>query len=127
MQLITNITRTWKGQVDSILDQIWTNAMDIIAQHGNHVRASSDHNVIYVHIATSNISSEGHITRRRSWTKFNGDRFDEEIKQVDWTSLYETGNVNVANSIFEEKLRKILDKEAPMQNIQQRTKSKVAH
>ena len=43
------------------------------------------------------------------------------MSQVDWTTLFNVTNVNVANTEFEDKFREILDYEAPMAIIQQRT------
>ena len=46
VQLVSDSTRAWKNQADSLLDQIWTNCPSKIICHKNQVRGSSDHNVI---------------------------------------------------------------------------------
>ena len=45
-QLITEITRSFKGQTDSILYHIWVNCKNHVINHFNVVRSASDHNVI---------------------------------------------------------------------------------
>ena len=45
-QLIEDVTRTWPGQIDSLIDHFWTNEPQKILKVSNEVRAVADHNVI---------------------------------------------------------------------------------
>ena len=53
-QLVTDVTRSWPGQVDSLIDHFWTNDVQKIIDVTNVVRAVGDHNVI-----TANIRMKG--------------------------------------------------------------------
>ena len=120
-QLINTITRTWRGQKDSVIDHVWTNAQDRVINHGNMVRAASDHNMIYVNISMTNMVQDSHNIKRRCWKNFDGVRFTNTMSQIDWSKVYQADNVNVAYSEFEDNVRRVLDIEAPMVIIQQRT------
>ena len=47
-QLVREVTRSWPGQADSIVDHIWSNCLNRIVSHSNTVRASADHNLLTV-------------------------------------------------------------------------------
>ena len=121
-QLVTGVTRTWEGQRDSTLDQIWTNCGNRIINHFNLKRPPSDHNIIGANISLSDIKIGGQNIVRRKWSKFDTNRFKMKCNNTDWSSILREPNPELANSIFEEKLNRILDSEAPMGLIQRRTR-----
>ena len=45
-QLVKEVTRSWPGQVDSLIDHFWTNEPSKVLSVTNLVRAVGDHNVI---------------------------------------------------------------------------------
>ena len=55
-------------------------------------------------------------------SKFNKLRCIEKFKQTNWTDISEQVNVNIANSLLENKIKEIIDSEAPMVTLQMRTK-----
>ena len=124
IQLVNRITRSWKGQTDSIIDHIWTNSSDRVYSHENEVRGVADHNVVTVTLSTNDMIEETHNVRRRSWKTFKPEEFIEELKGIDWTNLYSASSADIANSELENNIGTILNRLAPMKIIQQRTKYK---
>ena len=96
--------------------------MDRISNHVNLDRAQSDHNLIGVNIALKKIRLGGQNIGKRKWNKFDKERYLEKIKKLDFSELYEMTDPELANSYLENKLRTILDSEAPMGIVQVRTK-----
>ena len=58
-QLITGITRQWRGQEDSLPEIFWTNCGHHVVCHFNESRGSSDHNVIGVDISVKQVMTGG--------------------------------------------------------------------
>ena len=119
-QIVNDITRSWRTQRDTILDHIWTNCGQRTIEHFNHPRGISDHNVIGMKVALGNINIGGQNIRRRKWKNFNKERCLEKFASIDWKELYEQTNPNLANTILEENILKVLDTEAPMGTLQMR-------
>ena len=59
---------------------------------------------------------------RRIWKNFCYNSYREAIKEIDWSDFYDIDNLDVMNSLFEEKVSNILNQMAPMKNIQLRKK-----
>ena len=90
--------------------------------HINDTRALSDHNVIGVNLSTNEIKQGGQNMVTRKWKNFNEKSYLDKLKNIDWSNLYRETNVDVANSILQEELEKIIESEAPMGITQKRTK-----
>ena len=60
--------------------------------------------------------------RRRVWKIFDKKRCLESFSDIDWTELYLQTDVNLANSILEDKIRGVIEKEAPMKTLQIQSK-----
>ena len=119
-QVIKNHTRSWRGQADSLVDQCWLNHPEKLISHWNLTRGSSDHNQIGVVLRTKDKISAGQEILKRTWKNFDTDRYKLKVKNIDWSSLYNCKDINTANTIFEDKLGKILNEEAPWKCIQTR-------
>ena len=122
VQLIASITRRWRHQADSILDQVWSNCNHRIIRHFNYSRGDSDHNVVGVVVSTRDIKVGGYNVTKRTWKNFKKERFIEKFKNENWTEILNENNVDVANTLLEEKIVKILESEAPMKTTQMRVK-----
>ena len=118
IQIITEVTRSWNMQRDSIIDQIWLNCSDRLIGHSNTVRSVSDHNVIDCRVSQTETKDIVHNTVRRAWKKFNLIQYKDELSKVDWLPLYEINNVDIANSFLTDKITDALDKTAPLSRIQ---------
>ena len=123
-QLITNHTRTWTNQANSLLDQVWSNCPHRTVNLTNVTRASSDHNVVGITVSVKNIKMNGQNIVRRCYKNFDKNLVTNEFRMIDWSPLYRENNVDVANSHLEEKICQILDYHAPFKTIQCRAKYK---
>ena len=121
-QIVKKYTRSMSNQRDSLIDHIWTNKSTRILRHFNEVRNDSDHNVIGVDVSKKDVKIGGFNVKRRSWTNFDKDRFLTKVKNIDWKDILEDYNVDTANSKTEERLREVIDSEAPMSVIQMRSR-----
>ena len=120
IQLIENPTRFWNKQTSSLIDQIWVNCANRIVEWKNTPRSTADHNVVstVVRLKGVKVNQGEHI--RRSTKKWNTIEYVRLVGLIDWQELFDCENIDVANSIFEEKLLKVLDSIAPMEKVQQR-------
>ena len=119
-QLVEKVTRSWPGQVSSILDHLWTNSPGNVISVTNTTRSTSDHNVISVILRTKDRKEHIHDTLKRNMKNFNLDRYREKISKINWDSLYESENIDTINDIFVDKVGKILEEEAPIKIYQNR-------
>ena len=58
----------------------------------------------------------------RDKKKMDIERYRDKIANINWEGFYESGDVNWVNNFLEEKLREILDSEAPLKGFQARRK-----
>ena len=121
-QLVTGHTRTWNHQTDSRLDHIWSNCHHRTLSILNEQRSSSDHNVIGIRISLKDIKHGGHNIVKRIWKKFDPKKFLADLREIDWNQILITDNIDIANTLFEDSLTKVLEVHAPMKTIQARTK-----
>ena len=120
VQIIRGVTRCWPGQADSLVDQCWVNRPNRIISHQNQVRSSSDHNNISVLVRTKDRMTDSQEILKRSWKDFSPELFRQEISKLDWSSFYQTENLDLMNTIFEENVLSALEKVAPMKLVQLR-------
>ena len=122
LQIISGVTRTWRGQTDSLIDQCWINRPQRLISQQNELRGSSDHNMISVIYRTKDKIHSPQVIRKRLWKNFSLNKYREEVKNIDWSPLTKSTDVNFMNNFFEQKLVEILNKNAPMCNVQIRKK-----
>ena len=84
------------------------------------MRAFSDHNTLTIFLRTKDRSEPGQDINRRDRKKWNTQRYVDKIKNIDWRIVYMSTDVNILNSIFEEKVGTILEEEAPLKWYQAR-------
>ena len=83
-QLVVGITRTWPGQVDSLIDHLWSNNSQRIISCTNEVRATGDHNLLTAIIRTKGQDSRRLDARRRSYKNFDPVIYRNRLAEVDW-------------------------------------------
>ena len=117
-QLIQGITRSWRGQTDSCLDQVWTNVLALSISTSNFSRGSSDHNVIQVIIRLKGAAGNclEFLSRRRG--SFDLNRYRDRLKSSSWNDLYSITDPDKANKWLESLLVNILQEECPMRVVQ---------
>ena len=119
-QLVDRTTRAWEGMDDSTVDHIWTNDADRIIAHDNEVRSGSDHNVVSVVMRTKDRISQKQEILIRSWKDLDKDRVKLKMRLIDWTDIYLTKNIDIANDILETRILNVLNSEAPLKVVQVR-------
>ena len=70
-KLIEKHTRTWRHQVDSLLDQVWYNCTQRTVKIMNLTRGASDHNVVGITVCLKDIKCGGQNIVKRVWKDFN--------------------------------------------------------
>ena len=88
----------------------------------NDSRDVSDHNVVGAVISVKNFKFGGHNIVKRSWKDFSEKECIKMFNETNWDDITNEMDVNVANSLLEDRIRGILDKIAPMRTVQARTK-----
>ena len=102
-QMIQGVTRTWPGQPDSNVDHCWMNTPGRMISFKNLDRASSDHNLILVVFKTKIKSRNIHQIIKRDRKNFDCQEYVNAIKEIDWSELEESDNLDIMNDIFETK------------------------
>ena len=123
-QLVSDITRSWPGQVDSTIDHFWTNKPPKIMKITNSIRAVGDHNVITVTVRIKGKDTTKLDTRKRSYKNFDPVIYRQKLELENWDEIYEIDDVDLANDFLESKVVGILDKMCPYKTVQHRTESK---
>ena len=121
-QIILGLTRSWRGQSDSLLDQICTNCSQRTIKSFNIDRSSSDHNVDGMEISTKDIIVGGPNVWKTCWKEFNKQCCLDSFRQIDWSDILAQTYISLANSQLEDIICEIMDREAPMKLVQVRSK-----
>ena len=123
-QLIKEVTRSWPGQVDSLIDHYWTNDPQKILSVSNAVRAVGDHNLISARIRLKGSDVRRLDTRKRSYRNFDPAVYRQNLEAENWLEIYSINDVNLANDFLESRIVKVLDTMCPYKTIQHRTNVK---
>ena len=117
-QLIKDTTRSWRGQLDSCVDHVWTNVPQLAISTSNVARCPSDHQAIGVNIRLKGKEGNSleYYSRRRSM--FNSERFRQKLRSSHWETFYSFSDPELANNWLEERLRNLLQEESPLRKVQ---------
>ena len=121
-QIVKGFTRFWSSTQQSLLDHIWTNCPLRIVSSWNLKNGGSDHNKIEVIISMKDLKTAGTTRRRRSWKFFNKSRCLQSLSMIDWSEVLKETSPDLASWNLEDKILSVLNQEAPMKNLQTRTK-----
>ena len=119
-QLIKEDTNAHKGS-KSIVDMIFVNGVEKVVDSGV-VPTGSEHGAVWVEIAKK-VVKQSTITRRRTWKKFDRDKFNKDAEEINWNYDGEESNDEegledrVKN--LETKINDILEKHAPMKVVKE--------
>ena len=120
-QQVTGNTWSLNGQPEGLLDHVWMNHPEKLIYINNNFRAFSDHNMIQLAIRTKGKSEQPQEFIKRDRRNFNTDRYKKKISEIDWREFYNTQDLELKNSIFEEEVLNILSFEAPLKKHQTKT------
>ena len=123
-QLVREVTRSWPGQTDSLIDHFWTNDPSKIINVTNTVRAVGDHNVISANIRLKGSDSRRLDSRKRSFKNFDPTVFRQKLAAQNWNDIYSISDVDLANDFLESRVVSILDELCPYKTIQHRKECK---
>ena len=120
-QMVNEVTRSWPGQPDSLIDQIWMNKPEKMIYYRNIQRTYSDHNMIFVSVRRKLKNEDRHDFIKRDLKNFDPIKYKQEIDNIDWTDLLASSNIDIINDIFVTQILKVIDKYAPLKTFQRRT------
>ena len=118
IQMVEGPTHFWPGHVDSLIDQSWGNKPENYISCKNITRSTADHNLIQTIYRTKGSNKGAQEIIKRSRKNFKIDDYKKFMSEIDWTSLYSTDDVNIANDILENKILSVLDSVAPICKVQ---------
>ena len=82
-QQVDSITRSWKGQQDSIIDHVWTNSPGRIVFCKNLQRSFSDHHLQWVSYRTKNKIVNSHEFWKRERKNQDLSRYRQKMANID--------------------------------------------
>ena len=120
-QLISGPTRYFPGQKPSGLDHFYSNRPEKITHIQKFHCGGSDHMLILVIRKSKSIKNTPKYIRKRNYKHFDSQAFISEVRKIKWLELYMSDDVDEALGFFMDKFKPILDRMAPMRNIQIKT------
>ena len=114
LQSVRGNTRFWPGANDSLVDQLWTNCPQRIIKLSNVERASSDHNLIEFDLRVAGNPMVAKEILMRDKRGLDIEALKNYIGLLDWSEMLVEENIDVANSIFEEKVTCVFNKHMPL-------------
>ena len=117
-QLVTDVTRSWPGQNDTLIDHFWSNDIQKILSVTNTVRAVGDHNVISARIRLRGKDVKKLDIRKRSYKNFDPVTYRAILETFNWADIYEIQDVDLANDFIESRIVETLDKLCPYKTVQ---------
>ena len=123
-QLVSDVTRSWPGQVDSLIDHFWTNDVQKIIEVKNVVRAVGDHNVIVATIRMKGNDNRKLDSKRRTYKNFDPELFRQKLRAENWEDIYNITDVDLAKDFLESRVVSTLDELCPYKTIQYRSECK---
>ena len=99
-QLVKDVTHSWPGQVDSLIDHFWTNEPNKVLSVSNKVRAVGDHNVITATIRTRGSDTRRLDTKKRSYKNFDPVVYRQRLETEKWSDIFDISNVDLAYDFF---------------------------
>ena len=70
------------------------------------MRGSSDHNLVGIDIAWKDRQPGGQNVVKRVWKNFNEKRCLKKFKETNWNDILQETEVNIANTMLEERICK---------------------
>ena len=80
----------------------------------------ADHRVVGIDLRVKGRVKSNKEFWKRKWKDFDQKRYNEKVKNVNWNTMYEMDNINVASHFFEENMKRIMETEMPLVKIQPR-------
>ena len=102
------------------IDHIWINCPRRVVNHEIIQNLNSDHDVLLAQIRGKDLNLIEERRRVRNWRGYSKEKFLIELKNQDWSKLYDTGDINKVVEEFTRILTLVMDKIAPIMNLNNR-------
>ena len=122
VQLVEGWTRTWQNQEDSLLDHIWSNCDARTVKVVNESRGASDHNLVGIQVSLKDLKLGGQNQIKRVWKDYDEKRCISKFRNTVWSDILLEADLDVVNTMIEDRICSIMDTEAPLKTVQTRTK-----
>ena len=120
-QIINEPTRV-TDTTSSVIDLVFANCPVNITQAHVIISSLSDHNMIGAVRKINNFKHPSHTINCRNYTKYDNQKFRNDVSEIDWSPVNNSNDVNVAVTHFNSALRKSIDSNAPL--IEKRVKGR---
>ena len=120
-QLINSPTRITDSS-STLIDLIFSNSDHITHQESLHF-GLSDHNIIFCVRKSLKIKYQSKTIKCRSFKNFNSVNYINDLQNLDWSTFYNSSDINEACLIFNQNICKIADSHAPFISIRVKGKS----
>ncbi len=121
-QLITKPTRIMPDS-QTLIDHIWCNNNSQFAHRGCLDIGLGDHCLIFISHKRAKPSRAREVRYIRSYRHFCAEAFTADMAMIDWDTVYNEQDVNIATEIFQTLLLDVIDKHLPMKRIRCRINS----
>ena len=112
-QLIKEPTRSTRTTA-TVIDHFSTNKPNLIISSGVLATGFNDHEMIFgIRKVSSRFRREQKIIKIRQLKHYNAEKYREDLRKVDWESIFEHEDVNIMSLDWEQKFLSILDRHAP--------------
>ena len=109
------------GRTDiSCIDHIYTNAKFRCSDATVTPFGGSDHDLVSYVRYSKDPPNPSRTVRKRSYKKFIAQDFLDEIRQVDWSDVYSSRDLDIATELMTSKFKEVLNRHAPWTVYQQR-------
>ena len=122
VQLVEGWTRTWQNQEDSLLDHIWSNCDARTVKVVNETRGASYHNLVGIQVSLKELKLGGQNQIKRVWKNYDEKRCIDKFRTTVWSDILMETNLDVVNTMIEDRICSIMDTEAPFKTVQTRTR-----
>ena len=101
----------------TLIDLLLTTKEEKIAESGVIHASISDHSIVYAIRKGKRLRVPPRIIQTRSLKAFISEKFEEDLFNSNWNSVYEADNVHGASKAFTEIVNEVADRHAPKVNI----------
>ena len=124
-QLVTEPTRSQfnsiKGSTDiSCIDHVYTNYKFRCSKVIVEVFGASDHDLLGYTRFSKDPPAPAKTIRKRTYKNFDSDAFLADLRQADWSAVYQCQDVDDSTAVFTRIFKSVLDQHAPWIVFQQR-------
>ena len=123
-QHVKEPTRFMRNTTPSLVDHVWLNNPIRMIHCKNKSRPVADHNMVETLLKLKGKINNSQETMRRKWKLLNLEKFKNRIEAMNWDSIYNTTDPDIAYNILETNMKSALDEQIPVRRVQPKNKMK---